>query len=111
MCTAASALKAVLQVFSCESQFLSKSNKLKSHSKRRGIETRQSQLLKCCAKEKEFLTICKKNNLFGLNILKIKNKSSSLRALSNFCQLDSYQGNKKTTLIEVVFLYRYSTAR
>jgi hypothetical protein len=73
MCIAASALKAVMQVFSCESQFLSKSNKLKSHLKKKGIETRQSQLLKCCAKEKEFLTIFKKNNFFGALYFKNKN--------------------------------------
>jgi len=72
MCTAASALIAVMQVFSCESQFLIKSNELKSHFKQNGIETRQFYLLKCCAKEKEFLTIFKKNNFFELYILQIK---------------------------------------
>jgi len=72
MCTAASALIAVMQVFSCESQFLIKSNELKSHFKSNGIETRQSYLLKCCAKEKEFLTIFKKTIFFELYILKIE---------------------------------------
>jgi hypothetical protein len=67
------------------------------------LETRQPDPLKCCAKEKEFLTIFKKNNFFDPQILQMKNKGSSLRALSKFLKdrhfgswaVDRHQKNKK----------------
>jgi len=86
-----------MQVFSCESQFLIKSNSFlcqKSHFKGMELKPRQPHLLKCCAKEKEFLTIYKKNNFFDLQILKMKIKSSSLRALVKLLKNIANQKNR-----------------
>jgi len=60
MCIATSALKAVMQVFSCEGQFFSLKamsfNEKKSNPRGKDFEKRQSFHLKCCANKNIFLT-------------------------------------------------------